>query len=122
MPTSARLSGFTRLPLLQLHCNRVSDGPFFSALPEKNGEKRGAGRASYCALTRASFWPLRGLNALFGRKTDIFPIALASNIAYGFVGAPTSARWKPANLPQISIKMVRTARADRVVRPYKELQ
>ena len=76
--TSARLSGFTGLPLMRWHRNCRSAGPFFSVLPEKNGEKRGAGDALYCALTRAIFWPLRGLNALFGRKADTFPIAYGS--------------------------------------------
>ena len=58
--TSARLSGFTELPLMRWHRNCRSAGPFFSVLPEKNGEKRGAGDALYCALTRANFLrPLR---------------------------------------------------------------
>ena len=33
----------------------------------------------YSALTRANFWPLRGLNALFGRRIAIFPIAYTSD-------------------------------------------
>ena len=34
---------------------------------------------------------------------------------------PTSARWEPANSPQISMKTVRTARADVDIGPYKVL-
>ena len=70
------------LPLLRQHRICASGGPFFSVLPEKNGEKRGAGDALYCALTRAIFWPLRGLNALFGRKADTFPMAYGSGQMY----------------------------------------
>ena len=33
----------------------------------------------YSALTRAIFWPLRGLNALFGRRIVIFPVAYGSD-------------------------------------------
>ena len=33
----------------------------------------------YCALTRAILWPLRGLNALFGRRIAIFPTAYSSD-------------------------------------------
>ena len=68
----------TGLPLIRQHCNCRSAGPFFSVLPEKNGEKRGAGAALYCALTRAIFWPLRGLNALFGRRIATIPMAFGS--------------------------------------------
>ena len=64
---------------MRQHRSRRSAGPFFSVLPEKNGEKRGAEDAPYCALTRAIFWPLRGLNALFGRRVIIFPIAYGSD-------------------------------------------
>ena len=35
--------------------------------------------ALYCALPRAVFWPLRGLNALFGRRIAIPPIAYGSD-------------------------------------------
>ena len=49
--TSARLSGFTGLPLMRWHRNCRSAGPFFSVLPEKNGEKRGAGTI-FIALAR----------------------------------------------------------------------
>ena len=38
--------------------------------------------ALYCALPRAVFWPPRGRNALFGRKTVIFPIAYGSGQMY----------------------------------------
>ena len=41
-------SGFTGLPLMRQHRSCRSAGPFFSALPEKNGEKRGAGCESGC--------------------------------------------------------------------------
>ena len=57
-----------------LVCNLVP-----SVLPEKNGKKRGAGCVLYCALTRAIFLPLRGLNALFGRRIAISPIAYGSD-------------------------------------------
>ncbi len=33
----------------------------------------------------------------------------------------TSARWEPTNLPQISVKTVRTARADVGISPYNML-
>ena len=38
--------------------------------------------ALYCALPRAVFWPLRGLNALFGRRIAISPIAYGSGQMY----------------------------------------
>ena len=77
MPTSALLSGCTGLPLMLLRRNRASGGLLF-LLRQKKQAKRGAGDALYCALTRANFWPLRGLNALFERKIAIFPIASGS--------------------------------------------
>ena len=36
-------------------------------------------RFLYCALPRAILWPLRGLNALFGRRIVIFPVAYGSD-------------------------------------------
>ena len=62
--------------------------------------------ASYCALPRAIFWPLRGLNALLGHKTVTILIAFGSDIAYRSVGAdahigPRSARRFDENLRQI---------------------
>ena len=35
---------------------------------KRMGRKEALGDALYCALTRASFWPLRGRNALSGAK------------------------------------------------------
>ncbi len=60
------------------------------------------------------FWPFRGLNALFGRKFVNFPIAYCSDIAYRSVGADVGiGPYKHVQNP---------VRADRVVRPYKDLQ
>ena len=58
--------------------SRASGGLLF-LLRQKKYAKRGAEDALYCALTRANFRPLRGLNALFGRKNVIFPIAYGSD-------------------------------------------
>ena len=51
----------------------------FLSCQKRMGRKEALGDASYCALTRANFWPLRGLNALFGRRIAIFPIAFNSD-------------------------------------------
>ena len=40
----------------------------FLSCQKRMGRKEALGDASYCALTRAKFWPLRGLNALTGAK------------------------------------------------------
>ena len=61
------------------NCKRFAGLQFGSiCLARKSRQKDALGDALYCALTRAIFWPLRGLNALFGRKADTFPIAYGS--------------------------------------------
>ena len=70
------------------NCKRFAGLQFGSVwLVRKSRQKDALGNALYCALTRANFWPLRGLNALFGRRIVIFPIAFASDTAYMPVGA-----------------------------------
>ena len=54
-------------------------GDILFLLRQKKYAKRGAEDALYCALTRAIFWPLCGLNALFGRKNVRLPIAYGSD-------------------------------------------
>ena len=119
MPTSALLSGFTGLPLLRRHRICASGGPFFSVLPEKNGEKRGAGDALYCALTRAIFWPLRGLNALFGRRIATIPMAFGSvNVPHAFAGRLH--QFRSCSFPEYSANLIHalhTVGADDSVRP-----
>ena len=56
----------------------VPPAAYFFCCARKSRQKDALGDAPYCALTRAIFWPLRGLNALFGRKADTFPIAYGS--------------------------------------------
>ena len=87
MPTSALLSGFTGTFLKCGIAASVPPAAYFFCLARKSRQKDALGDAIYCALTRANFWPLRGPNALFGRKTVTFPTAFGSNIAYRFVGA-----------------------------------
>ena len=53
--------------------------PTFSVAPEKVGKKMRWRRVILRADARANFWPLRGLNALFGRRIVIFPIAYGSD-------------------------------------------
>ena len=70
------------------NCKRFAGLQFGSiCLARKSRQKDALGDAPYCALRRAIFWPLRGLNALFGRRIVIFPIAFASDTAYRSVGA-----------------------------------
>ena len=57
----------------------VASQTYFFCLARKSRQKDALGDALYCALTRAIFWPLRGLNALFGRRIVIFPIAYGSD-------------------------------------------
>ena len=64
----------------------VASQTYFFCCARKSRQKDALGDALYCALTRANFWPLRGLNALFGRRIVIFPIAFASDTAYMPVG------------------------------------
>ena len=57
----------------------VPSATYFFCLARKSGQKEALGDAIYCALTRAIFWPLRGLNALFGRRIATVPIAYTSD-------------------------------------------
>ena len=42
----------------------------FFCCARKSRQKEALGDAPYCALTRANFWPLRGLNALSGANSQ----------------------------------------------------
>ena len=62
------------------NCKRFAGLQFGSiCLARKSRQKEALEDALYCALTRAIFWPLRSLNALFGRRIVIFPIAFGSD-------------------------------------------
>ena len=56
----------------------VASQTYFFCCARKSRQKDALGRVLYCALPRASFWPLRGLNALFGRRFVTSPIAFNS--------------------------------------------
>ena len=65
-----------------LFCGNTASVPpaaHFFCCARKSRQKEALGDASYCALTRAILWPLRGLNALFGRRIAIFPTAYSSD-------------------------------------------
>ena len=74
----ALLSGFTGTAVRTATPQLSLRGPTFSVAPEKVGKKMRLGRVILRADTR-EFWPLRGLNALFGRRIAIFPIAYGSD-------------------------------------------
>ena len=96
-------------PLVRFHRNcracgnaaTVAPRAYFFCLARKSRQKDALGDAIYCALTRANFWPLRGLNALTranfwplrglnaltGAELQLSRIAFGSDIAYRFVGA-----------------------------------
>ena len=57
----------------------VPPAAYFFCCARKSRQKDALGDALYCALTRANFWPLRGLNALFGRRIATIPIAFGSD-------------------------------------------
>ena len=95
----------------------VASQTYFFCCARKSRQKDALGRVLYCALPRASFWPLRGLNALFGRKTVTFPIAVGSDVSYRSVGADVH--------PQ-GVGRIRSApsslTAALAIGPYKHLQ
>ena len=66
----------------------VASQTYFFCLARKSRQKDALGDALYCALTRAIFWPLRGLNALFGRRIATIPMAFGSvNVPHAFAGS-----------------------------------
>ena len=78
MPTSALLSDLHRTAVDTATLQLSLRGPILFCLARKErGEKRRWRRVILRAQAR-DFWPLRGLNALFGRKADTFPIAYGS--------------------------------------------
>ena len=79
MPTSALFSGFHRNFLFCGNAATVASQTYFFCCARKSRQKDALGDAIYCALTRAILWPLRGLNALFGRKAATFPIAFGAD-------------------------------------------
>ena len=82
MLTSALFSGIHRNCPFCSYTTTVPPAAYFFCLARKSRQKEALGDALYCALTRAIFWPLRGLNALFGRKADTFPMAYGSGQMY----------------------------------------
>ena len=123
----------------------VASQTYFFCLARKSRQKDALG-TRYIARSRARI----SFNALFGRRIAIFPIAYTSGecttrrcrqtasisllLISGILGrlrsctAPCRGRcphrpvWEPTNSPQISVKMVHTARADVGIGPYKHLQ
>ena len=77
--TSALFSGIHRNCRASGNAATVSPTAYFFCCARKSRQKDALGDALYCALTRAIFWPLRGLNALFGRRIAIIPIAYGSD-------------------------------------------
>ena len=78
----AHIGPFVRIHRTAVKCSdtaAVASQTYFFCLARKSRQKDALGDAPYCALTRAIFWPLRGLNALFGRRSAIFPIAFGSD-------------------------------------------
>ena len=62
------------------NCKRSAGLQFGSVcLARKSRQKDSLGDALYCALTRANFWPLRGLNALFGRRFVTIPMVFTAD-------------------------------------------
>ena len=57
----------------------VSPTAYFFCCARKSRQKDALGRGLYCALTRAIFWPFRGLNALFGRKFATMPMVFGAD-------------------------------------------
>ena len=78
IPREAGFSGIHRNCLFCGNTATVSPTAYFFCCARKSRQKDALEDASYCALTRANFWPLRGLNALFGRRIATVPIAFGS--------------------------------------------
>ena len=65
-----------------LFCGKAATVPsaaYFFCCARKSRQKEALEDALYCALPRAIFWPLRGLNALFRRRIAIIPIAYGAD-------------------------------------------
>ena len=111
MPTSARLSGFTELPLNAATPQLCLRRPTFSVLPEKVGKKRRL-RTRYIARSRARFL----FNALFGRKADTVPID------YGSDECTTRICGQTASISFLLILGILGGRANVGIGPYKRIQ